>query len=167
MTRNPPDDPPTPGHPYGAGTDCRQIPVGEFRRALRDVLAYVEDDGRLVLTRHGRPVAALISIADFGLLQEADAEVDEALATGRVAEPPAAYETRELPAGEGLDAWLARNDDWIGPDDEVDAERVERLGRAIDAVAARLGLSLDAPGAREAAIVAVVTRGMRDASDPE
>lgn len=157
---------PPPGHPYGSGTDCRQIPIGEFRRALKDGLAFVEDDGRLVLTRHGRPVAALISIADFALLQDADAEADQALAVAHVAEPGVDDDTRELPAGEKLDDWLGRNDDWIGPDGDVDENGLGAVRQAVDTVAARLGLSLDAPGAREAAIVAVVTRAVRDLADP-
>ncbi|WP_222426815.1 type II toxin-antitoxin system Phd/YefM family antitoxin, partial [Amycolatopsis rhizosphaerae] len=54
-----------------------ELPISEARNHLGDVVARVEHaHERAVLTRHGRPVAAVVSIDDLRALEAAEDEAD-------------------------------------------------------------------------------------------
>ncbi|WAL65507.1 type II toxin-antitoxin system Phd/YefM family antitoxin [Amycolatopsis cynarae] len=54
-----------------------ELPISEARNHLGDVVAKVEHaHERAVLTRHGRPVAAVVSIDDLRALEAAEDEAD-------------------------------------------------------------------------------------------
>ncbi len=53
----------------------REIPVTQARDELADLVNRVAyGDERIVLTRHGRPVAALVSPSDLAGLEQADSD---------------------------------------------------------------------------------------------
>ncbi|NLU73438.1 type II toxin-antitoxin system Phd/YefM family antitoxin [Streptomyces sp. HNM0575] len=55
-----------------------EIPVTQARAALADLINRVVYGGeRVVVTRHGKPLAALVSAADLERLQELDAAEEE------------------------------------------------------------------------------------------
>ncbi|MEU3272093.1 type II toxin-antitoxin system Phd/YefM family antitoxin [Saccharomonospora sp. NPDC006951] len=54
-----------------------ELPISDARDHLGDVVAKVEHaQERTVLTRHGRPVAAVVSMEDFRALEAAEDEAD-------------------------------------------------------------------------------------------
>lgn len=78
----------------------QEIPVTQARAAFADLVNRVGYGGeRIVVTRHGRPLAALVSAADLERLRRLDAEEEAAVAHAvsdlrTVAEPapaPAAH----------------------------------------------------------------------------
>ena len=75
------------------------FPIDPARGALPDAVAQVQqDDVRLVLTREGQPVAAIVPLTDLRALEELDAAEDDYLS--RVAaEAVAAWEAEGRPAG--------------------------------------------------------------------
>jgi prevent-host-death family protein len=64
----------------------------------------VSDKERVVLTRDGRPVAAVVPIEDFEALEAAEDEQDAADARGRLA----AWEAAGRPAGTTLEELASR-----------------------------------------------------------
>jgi prevent-host-death family protein len=57
----------------------RQLPVTQARGELSDLVSRVAFSGeRISLTRHGKPVAALVSAADLARLEALDAEEERA-----------------------------------------------------------------------------------------
>lgn len=55
-----------------------EIPVTQARAALADLINRVVYGGeRVVVTRHGKPLVALVSAADLAKLEEAGASADE------------------------------------------------------------------------------------------
>ncbi len=91
------------------------LPLEPVPDRLPDALAYVErGDGRVVLTRDGKPVAAVVPIADLRVLEEDDAEDEH---WSRVAdEAVAQWEAQGRPAGVAHKELLARYG--IAPDTE-------------------------------------------------
>jgi prevent-host-death family protein len=78
----------------------REVPVTQARDELADLVNRVAyGDERVVLTRHGKPVAALVSPADLAVLQERDAGTQERIVLGSGAEPrpPARPAAAQLP----------------------------------------------------------------------
>ena len=64
------------------------MPISEARDHLGALVARVEHaDERAVLTRHGRPVAAVVSIDDLRRLEEAGDEADLAAIREALASP--------------------------------------------------------------------------------
>jgi prevent-host-death family protein len=58
-----------------------ELPISEARDHLGEVVAKVEHaHERTILTRHGRPVAAVVSIEDLRALEVAEDEADLAAA---------------------------------------------------------------------------------------
>jgi len=52
-----------------------RMPVGELRYRLAEVLDHVDrTEGRWLITRHGRPVAAIVSVGDYEGLEKAEEE---------------------------------------------------------------------------------------------
>ena len=50
---------------------ARTVPVREFRRHLSQLLSDVADRGdRVVVSRHGRPAAALVPVDEYEALEE-------------------------------------------------------------------------------------------------
>lgn len=75
-----------------------ELPISEARNHLGDVVAKVEHaHERAVLTRHGRPVAAVVSIDDLRALEAAEDEADLLAARESLAS-----EERRLPHSEIL-----------------------------------------------------------------
>ncbi|MCE7005209.1 type II toxin-antitoxin system Phd/YefM family antitoxin [Kibdelosporangium philippinense] len=71
-----------------------EMPISEARDHLGEVVAKVEHaHERTVLTRHGRPVAALVSIEDLRRLEAVEDEADLAAAREALAstEPRTAH----------------------------------------------------------------------------
>ncbi len=57
-----------------------ECPLGRFRAELRPWLDHhLATSDRLVLTRHGRPVAALVSVRDLHALEEVEKNREEFL----------------------------------------------------------------------------------------
>ncbi len=91
------------------------LPLEPVPNPLPDAIALVErGDGRVVLTRDGKPVAAVVPISDLRVLEEDDAEdehwsrvVDEAVAQ---------WQAQGRPAGVAHETLLARYG--IAPDTE-------------------------------------------------
>ena len=95
---------------------AHEVPVTQARSELADLVNRVVYGGeRVVLTRHGRPVAALVAAADLELLEAADrgdaAEVAEQLSASRplsaAPPPPSRYDVaaqHRPPAGPGSPA---------------------------------------------------------------
>ncbi|GGX78141.1 type II toxin-antitoxin system Phd/YefM family antitoxin [Streptomyces minutiscleroticus] len=55
-----------------------EIPVTQARAELADLINRVVYGGeRVVVTRHGKPLVALVSAADLGRLEELDKPADE------------------------------------------------------------------------------------------
>ncbi|WP_346104861.1 type II toxin-antitoxin system Phd/YefM family antitoxin [Nonomuraea maheshkhaliensis] len=80
--------------------DADAVPFTEARAQLADLMGRVAYGGeRIVLSRHGKPVVAMVSIADLERLQAMDGSGAEQIITlGRSsfdrAEPPAAAPAR-------------------------------------------------------------------------
>lgn len=75
-----------------------EIPVTQARAALADLINRVVYGGeRVVVTRHGKPLAALVSAADLERLQEADAAAEEGVIStlSTVRDAPSAPGERE------------------------------------------------------------------------
>lgn len=71
---------------------AREIPVTQARADLADLVSRVGYSGeRILLTRHGKPLAALVPLADLEALERPAAEVGFTLAPAvePAAEPPA------------------------------------------------------------------------------
>ncbi len=97
---------------YGGGdamADPIEIPASEVRERISDVLSRVAyGRERVIISRNGKPVAALISIDEFDWLRQFDREKEEArLAFGKAVEA-----IRERAARTGLDKMT---------DEEIDA----------------------------------------------
>ncbi|MEV1114366.1 type II toxin-antitoxin system Phd/YefM family antitoxin [Actinosynnema sp. NPDC049800] len=64
----------------------REMPISEARDHLGDLVSRVEHAAeRAVLTRHGKPVAAVISMDDLHRLEAAEDEADLAAARAALA----------------------------------------------------------------------------------
>jgi prevent-host-death family protein len=60
---------PTPGFGYNSGVST--VPVGDARDSFSRLLAQVErTHERVTITRHGRPVAVMLSAEDLAALEE-------------------------------------------------------------------------------------------------
>lgn len=58
----------------GAAPDIEEMSIEDFRRGLADVVGHANYAGRrIVLTKHGKPVAGLVPIRDLDRLREIDA----------------------------------------------------------------------------------------------
>lgn len=86
------------------------LPVEPAAGRLPDAIAHVErGEGRVVLTRDGKPVAAVVPIADLRTLEEDEAEdahwsrvADEAIAQWEAEGRPAGVPHEELLARYGI-----------------------------------------------------------------
>ena len=75
-----------------------ELPISEARDHLGELVAKVEHaQERAILTRHGRPVAAVVSIEDLRALEAAEDEADLAAARESLAS-----EERRVPHSEVL-----------------------------------------------------------------
>lgn len=75
-----------------------EIPVTQARAALADLInRVVYGGGRVVVTRHGKPLVALVSAADLERLEEADAAAEEGVVStlSRVRDTPSASGERQ------------------------------------------------------------------------
>ena len=80
---------PTPAvSPYRTIWGMGELPISEARDRLGEVVSRAEHgQERTVLTRHGRPVAVVISIDDLRELEAAEDEADLEAARGALADP--------------------------------------------------------------------------------
>lgn len=70
------------GRPRKLGRMAYEIPVTQARAELADLINRVVYGGeRVVVTRHGKPLVALVSAADLERLAELDAAADEPVVT--------------------------------------------------------------------------------------
>jgi len=75
-----------------------ELPISQARDHLGEVVAKVEHaHERAILTRHGRPVAAVVSLEDLRALEEVEDEADRLAAREALAS-----EERRVPHGEIL-----------------------------------------------------------------
>lgn len=80
-----------------------ELSISEARNHLGDVVAKVEHaHERAVLTRHGRPVAAVVSIDDLRTLEAAEDEADLLAARESLASEEPRVPHREILAELGL-----------------------------------------------------------------
>lgn len=80
-----------------------ELPISEARDHLGDVVAKAEHaHERVVLTRHGRPVAAVVSIEDLRALEAAEDEADLLAAREALASEERRVPHREILAELGL-----------------------------------------------------------------
>jgi antitoxin YefM len=78
-------------------TIAEQMPLGEVKNRLSEVVDEVErEHGRVVITKHGRPAAVVLSVADLESLEETLDILNNATVMANVRESLA-----ELEAGEG------------------------------------------------------------------
>ena len=77
----------------------QEIPVTQARAAFADLVNRVGYGGeRIVVTRHGRPLAALVSAADLERLRRLDAEEEAAAVPRAVSDLRTAAEPVSAPA---------------------------------------------------------------------
>ncbi|MFT3899740.1 MAG: type II toxin-antitoxin system Phd/YefM family antitoxin [Gordonia sp. (in: high G+C Gram-positive bacteria)] len=81
------------------------VPVAEFRANLGDAISRSAYAGeRIVITKHGKPAAALISADDLEYLEELEASADvAALKEARANDDGVRYSAAEVHASLGLD----------------------------------------------------------------
>jgi len=80
-----------------------ELPISEARERLSEVVSRAEYAHEYtVLTRHGKPVAVVISIDDFRELQAAEDEADLAAARQALANPEPRIPHREILAELGI-----------------------------------------------------------------
>lgn len=78
------------------GSMTHDVPVTQARAELADLINRVVYGGeQVVLTRHGKPLVALVSAADLQRLRELDAESDERAVRTVSTVAPAASATGE------------------------------------------------------------------------
>jgi prevent-host-death family protein len=82
-----------------------ELPISEAREHLGEVVSRAEHaQERTVLTRHGKPVAVVISIEDFRELQAAEDDADLAVAREALASPQPRIPHNEVLARYGFAA---------------------------------------------------------------
>ena len=80
-----------------------ELPISEARDHLGELVAKVEHaQERAILTRHGRPVAAVVSIEDLRALEAVEDEADLAAARESLASEERRVPHREILAELGL-----------------------------------------------------------------
>ena len=81
----------------GGMTESQHLPLGEVKNRLSEVVERVErEQDRVMITKHGRPAAVLISIDDLESLEETLEVLGDPVLMASIREGLASYE-----AGEG------------------------------------------------------------------
>lgn len=76
-----------------------EVPVTQARSDLAELVNRVAYSGeRVVLTRHGKPLAALVSPSDLERLEQAESERIDLTSTGRRGPRPAAEQPMRIAA---------------------------------------------------------------------
>ena len=91
------------------GFEVTEISVSSVRQNLSKIIDGVRVDGeRIVVTQHGRPVAAVIDVEDLELLQFLEDRMDLAEARRRMKEPTDKISLEELRSRSFLEDNLSR-----------------------------------------------------------
>ena len=91
------------------GLEATEISVSSVRQNLSKIIDGVRVDGeRILVTQHGRPVAAVIDVEDLELLQFLEDRMDVAEARCRMKEPTDKISLEELRSRPFLEDKLSR-----------------------------------------------------------